>query len=54
MRREWRMSLSNEWRAILLDRVKTANRAVVAPDEDFLSFEFPLEDWKGRSVDFVK
>ena len=30
------------WRAIVLDRVKTANRAAVVPDEDFLSVEFPL------------
>jgi hypothetical protein len=52
MRREWWMSISKGWRALLLNRIEMANRAV--PDEDFLSFEFLLDDWKCRNIDFVK
>lgn len=54
MRREWWMSISKGWRALLLNRVETANRAALVPNEDFLSFEFLLDDWKCRSIDFVK
>lgn len=54
MRREWWMSISKRWRALLLNRVETANRAALVPNEDFLSFEFLLDDWKCRSIAFVK
>ncbi|QOZ75273.1 hypothetical protein XH83_07375 [Bradyrhizobium sp. CCBAU 53351] len=53
MRRDWWMSISKRWRALLLNRVETANRAAWVPDEDFLSFESLLDDWKCRSIDFV-
>ena len=54
MRHEWWMSLTKGWRALLLDRIEMANRAASVPDEDFLSFEFPLDDWKCQSIGFVK
>ncbi|WP_028134648.1 hypothetical protein [Bradyrhizobium japonicum] len=54
MRREWWMSVSQGWRTLLLNRIEMANGAASVPDEDFLSFEFPLDDWKCRSIDFVK
>ena len=54
MRREWWMSISKGYRALLLNRVETANRAASVPNEDLLSLEFLLNDWKCRSIDFVK
>ena len=54
MRREWWISITKGWRTLLLNRTAMANRAASVPDEDFLSFEFPLDDWKCRSIDFVK
>ncbi|UWU83009.1 hypothetical protein N2605_25995 [Bradyrhizobium yuanmingense] len=54
MRREWWMSITKGWRTLLLNRIEMANGAAFVPDEDFLSFEFPLDDWKCRSIDFVK
>jgi len=54
MRREWWASISKGSRALLLDRVAIANGAASIPDEDFLSFEFPIDDWKCQSIEFVK
>ncbi|MHC2317544.1 hypothetical protein ACVIHC_004590 [Bradyrhizobium diazoefficiens] len=54
MRREWWMSITKGWRTLLLNRIEMANRAASVPDEDFLSFESPLDDWKCLSIDFVK
>jgi len=54
MRRQWWMSISKGRRANLLNRVEMANEAAFIPDEDFLSFEFLIDDWKCRSIDFVK
>lgn len=54
MRREWWMSITKGWRTLLLNRIEMANRAASVSDEDFLSFEFPLDDWKCRGIDFVK
>lgn len=54
MRREWWMSISKGRRASLLNRVEMANRAAFVHNKDFLSFQFLLDDWKCRSISFVK